>query len=72
VTRAAIAFNAMMEGLANAELRGSVLPLLPEGEEESAWRDALITVVRGFASRGRRTTAPVAPRRRARALSSSV
>jgi AcrR family transcriptional regulator len=72
VTRSAIAFNAMMEGLANAELRGSVLPLLPTGEEESAWRDALTTVIRGFASRGRRTTARVAPRRRASARSRSV
>jgi AcrR family transcriptional regulator len=46
---AALRFNAMMEGLANAELRGSVLRLLPEGDEETTWRDALETVVRGFA-----------------------
>ena len=45
---AAVAFNAMMEGLANAELRGAVLRLLPEGNEEQAWRSALATVVRGF------------------------
>ena len=38
----------MMEGLANAELRGAVLRLLPEGNEEQAWRGALATVVRGF------------------------
>jgi AcrR family transcriptional regulator len=47
---AAVEFNAMMEGLANAELRGAVLRLLPEGNEEQAWRNALTTVVRGFAT----------------------
>ena len=47
---AAREFNAMMEGLANAELRGSVLRLLPDGDEEQAWRSALTTVVRGFAA----------------------
>ena len=47
---AALEFNAMMEGLANAELRGAVLRLLPEGSEEEAWRSALTTVVRGFAA----------------------
>jgi AcrR family transcriptional regulator len=45
---AALEFNAMMEGLANAELRGAVLRLLPEGNEEAAWRSALTTLVRGF------------------------
>lgn len=49
---AAIQFNAMMEGLANAELRGSVLRLLPEGQEERSWREALLTVIRGFAVAG--------------------
>ena len=48
VPEAALEFNAMMEGLANAELRGAVLRLLPEGNEEEAWRSALATVVRGF------------------------
>jgi AcrR family transcriptional regulator len=47
---AAIEFNAMMEGLANAELRGAILRILPEGEEEAVWRAALTTVVRGFAA----------------------
>jgi AcrR family transcriptional regulator len=47
---AALEFNAMMEGLANAELRGSVLRLLPEGNEEQTWRNALTTVVRGWGS----------------------
>ena len=50
---AAVEFNAMMEGLANAELRGAVLRLLPEGSEEQTWRNALATVVRGFAADGR-------------------
>jgi hypothetical protein len=47
---AAIDFNAMMEGLANAELRGAVLRLLPEGSKEQAWRSALATVISGWAS----------------------
>src|SRR6476619_4925934 len=50
VPEAALAFNAMMEGLANAELRGAVLRLLPEGNEEEAWRSALTTLVRGFSA----------------------
>ncbi|HET7743291.1 MAG TPA: TetR/AcrR family transcriptional regulator [Gaiellaceae bacterium] len=50
VTEAAIEFNAMMEGLANAELRGAVLRLLPAGSEEATWRSALRTVIRGFTS----------------------
>lgn len=53
VEEAARAFNAMMEGLANAELRGNVLRLLPEGGEEEAWRTALTTLVRGFATAAR-------------------
>jgi AcrR family transcriptional regulator len=50
VLEAAVEFNAMLEGLANAELRGSTLPILPAGTEERTWRDALTTVVRGFAA----------------------
>ena len=50
VPEAAVEFIAMMEGLANAELRGAVLRLLPEGSEEQAWRSALTTLVRGFAA----------------------
>jgi AcrR family transcriptional regulator len=45
---AAVEFNAMLEGLANAELRGNTLRILPEGLEERTWHDALATVVRGF------------------------
>ena len=50
VVVAAVEFNAMLEGLANAELRGSTLPILSPGSEERTWRDALTTVVRGFAA----------------------
>ena len=56
VLDAALEVNAMMEGLANAELRGATLPILPAGEEDRAWRDALTTVIRGF-------TATAPPRR---------
>jgi AcrR family transcriptional regulator len=48
VRQAALEFNAMCEGLANAELRGATLRILPEGEEELAWRHGLETLVRGF------------------------
>jgi AcrR family transcriptional regulator len=58
VQEAAVEFNAMLEGLANAELRGAMLSVLPQGSEERAWRDALTTVVRGFSAS--------APRRRRR------
>jgi AcrR family transcriptional regulator len=50
VREAAVEFNAMLEGLANAELRGAILRILPEGKEEVTWRQALTTVVRGFAA----------------------
>src|SRR5437773_1137531 len=40
VAEAAVEFNAMLEGLANAELRGRALSLLPEGASTAAgaWR----------------------------------
>jgi hypothetical protein len=38
-------FHALCEGLAAMELRS----LLPRREEERVWRDALATLVRGFA-----------------------
>lgn len=47
---AAVEFNAMCEGLANAELRGGTLRMLPEGQEERAWREAFETLVRGLAA----------------------
>ena len=52
VPDAAREINAMWEGLANAELRGDVLRIMPEGEEAAAWREALTTVVRGFNASG--------------------
>lgn len=54
--QATVEFNAMCEGLANAELRGATLPILPAGEEDRAWRDALVTVVRGFSQVARRSS----------------
>ena len=48
VFEAAVEFNAMLEGLANAELRGTVFPILAAGDEERTWREALETVIRGF------------------------
>lgn len=53
VYEAAMELNAMLEGLANAELRGGVLRLLPPDpeERERAWLGALATVVRGFTDR---------------------
>ena len=59
VPDAAVEFNAMLEGLANAELRGPVFRNLPEGDEEQAWSSALRTVIDGFnpsASRRRPTS----------------
>jgi AcrR family transcriptional regulator len=45
---ATVAIEAMMEGLANAELRRRTLPILPAGKEKQAWRRALTTLIRGF------------------------
>jgi AcrR family transcriptional regulator len=45
------AFHALCEGLAAVELRG----LLPAGEEERIWRDAIAALVHGFASPPPRT-----------------
>ena len=50
VRDAAVEFNAMMEGLGNAELRGGVFRNLPVGDEERAWRNALTSLVNGFAA----------------------
>jgi AcrR family transcriptional regulator len=51
VADAARELNAMWEGLANAELRGDVLRIIPRGKEERAWEAALTTVVRGLTAR---------------------
>ncbi len=47
VADAACYFDAMCEGLADIELRGT----LPPGEEERIWRGALSTFVAGLAAR---------------------
>ena len=41
VEQAAREFTAMTEGLANAQLRGDVLRIIPKGEEDRAWHDGL-------------------------------
>jgi AcrR family transcriptional regulator len=62
VREAAVEFNAMMEGLGNAELRGGVFRNLPEGDEELAWRKALESLVHGFAAAGQPVkTRPMKP-----------
>jgi hypothetical protein len=43
----------MMEGLANAELRGRTLTILPAGKEKPAWRRALVTLLQGFRAAGK-------------------
>jgi len=48
VPDAARELNAMWEGLANAELRGDVLRIMPKENVEQAWADALATVLRGL------------------------
>jgi AcrR family transcriptional regulator len=48
VVEASWEFNAMLEGLANWELRGTVFRSVAAGEEERIWRQALLTVIRGF------------------------
>lgn len=47
VREAAVEFNAMCEGLANAELRGGTMT---PGDQEQVWRDAFTTLVNGFAA----------------------
>jgi AcrR family transcriptional regulator len=49
VSSAVLQFNALCEGLGNAELREGKLPILPAGQEEQAWREALTTLIRGWA-----------------------
>lgn len=48
VRQGAVEVIATFEGLANAELRGRVLPTIPPGKEEQAWREGLTTLLRGF------------------------
>ena len=48
VTEAAVEFNAMCEGLANAELRGGTLRREPGLDSHTIWRDALATIINGM------------------------
>ena len=52
VNEAAVAFNALCEGLGNAELRGGTLRQLPADQGERVWREAFETLVRGFNTAG--------------------
>ncbi|MGW0633663.1 TetR/AcrR family transcriptional regulator [Streptomyces sp. NPDC002758] len=56
-----IEFSAMCEGLANIELRGRTFGLIPEGIEESVWRAAVGSLLRGFSSSRDQAVAPVPP-----------
>ena len=68
VPDAARELNAMWEGLANAELRGDVLRIMPRGEEERVWHDALTTVIRGLEGE-RRPGGPTSRPRKAPSIS---
>jgi AcrR family transcriptional regulator len=47
VTEAAVEFNAMCEGLGNAELRGGTIA---QGDQQRIWNDAFTALVHGFAA----------------------
>jgi AcrR family transcriptional regulator len=47
VTEAAVEFNAMCEGLGNAELRGGTMV---RGDQERIWRDAFTALIAGLAA----------------------
>lgn len=64
LAEAVIEFQALCEGLGNLELRGTTMRMLPEGEEEAAWRAAFTSLVRGFAAPAPARKA-AQPRRRA-------
>lgn len=48
VTAATVEFNAMCEGLANAELRGGTMLRFDGVDSDTAWREAFQTLVRGL------------------------
>lgn len=50
--QAMLEFNAMCEGLANIELRGDSLRVLPEGAEEHMWYVAFSTLIKAFRANG--------------------
>ena len=45
---ATVAFQAGCEGLANLEMRGAIMRMLPEDAEKEAWRDTMTAVLRGL------------------------
>lgn len=59
----ALAFHALTEGLASMEVRGQ---MLAEVDAERVWREALTSLVRGFASDRATEELRASPRRRAR------
>jgi AcrR family transcriptional regulator len=59
----ALAFHALTEGLASMELRGQMLSTV---DAESVWRDALTSLVRGFASSTVSVGRAASPSRRGR------
>lgn len=48
VESAVVAFQATCEGLANAELRGAIMRMLPSEREEEAWHLAMTALLRGL------------------------
>ena len=50
VREAAVEFNALCEGLANAELRGGTVLDVPERDKEGVWRRAFESLFAGLAS----------------------
>jgi AcrR family transcriptional regulator len=45
---AVIAYQALCEGLANFEIRGATMPMLPEWDSEDSWRAAFAALLRGL------------------------
>ncbi len=45
---AVVAFQGMCEGLANAEMRGAIMRMLPPGDEDQTWRTAVGALLRGL------------------------
>ena len=48
IRQAAVEFQIVCEGLANAELRGGTLRQLPAPDAERAWSDAYASMIRGW------------------------
>ena len=48
---ALIQYQALCEGLANFEIRGTTMPMLPEWDAEGTWRVAFTTLLHGLTTR---------------------